>query len=71
MARQKVIEVIGVEICNFRRKKDPRYIVIDMDTGQTGFLQERGGYVMSGGGYVNPSWEPVFFDPEDDIQDDE
>ena len=65
MPRRKVVQTVEVQIMSPRLKREPRYVVIDMDSGAVGHLRERGGYVM-GGGYVNPSWEPVFPWPDDE-----
>ena len=59
------MRIVEIKIPSRRRKKDPRYVVIDMETGRVGHLRENPGYTYRGDGYVNPSWSPVFPDSED------
>jgi len=49
-----------------RTTKIPRYTVVDTETGRTGYLVERPGFV-AGGTYINPTWAIQF----DDIKPEE
>ncbi len=44
-------------------------VVTDTKTGQTGKLVKEGGYVITGGSYINPSWRVVW--DEDDVDEEE
>jgi hypothetical protein len=63
------MQTITIKVPARRRKRDPRYVVIDMDSGRVGKLVPTAGYVSYGQTYINPEWRPVF--PRPDDEDDE